>query len=358
MLHQMTRIGIDCRFASGLGGLGTYTRELVTALVARNDPWTYVLFVSSPDKVWHQHLSCEKIVVPYRHYTLSEQIFLPGLYRASHIDVLFAPHFSTPLLSRIPTVCTIHDLILHHYPNQASLIKRIAYRMLFAHAVNHSAHILSVSEATKTDLMAAYPSLRSEKVTVAYPGVSPLFHPADTAMVDQAKAQYGLTKPYFLYVGNCKQHKNVPLLLSAFQSLQSLDTELILVTSGKEADHLSLPAGVRILRDMSFASLPALYTGAIACVTASLFEGFGLPVIEAMACGCPVIAPNRTSIPEVSCGKATLLEPTSEAFAAAMRHHMAAPCDRQVLAQGWHERYDWKKTAQKTAAIFARMIES
>ena len=147
MLHQMTRIGIDCRFASARW-VWYHTREFVTALVARNDPWTYVLFVSSPDKVWHQHLSCEKLSYPTG-ITHFQQIFLPDSTEQSHIDVHCLRCTSALSLSRIGLSVQIHDLILHHYPNCASLIKRIAYRMLFAHAVNQRSYSLSVMKPQK-----------------------------------------------------------------------------------------------------------------------------------------------------------------------------------------------------------------
>ncbi len=354
----MPRIGIDCRFASGLSGLGTYTRELVSALTARRDPWTYVLFVSSLEEAWHQHLSCEKIVVPYRHYTLAEQLFLPALYRKSGISLMFVPHFNIPYLCRIPTVCTIHDLILHHYPNQASGLKRLIYRLIFSHAVTSAKHVFTISDYTKQDLMMTYPSIPADCITVAYPGISPLFSPADEAAIQRIRSTFSLTKPYFLYVGNAKEHKNVSVLLEAFVLLNQPDAELILLSTGKEVHTLALPANVRVLRKIKNEDLPAIYSGAIACVTASLYEGFGLPVIEAMACGCPVIASSRTSIPEVSCNKATLIEPTAQAFAQAMQRQLAITPDRSALSQGWHERYNWEKTAQKSADVFARVIES
>src|SRR3989338_5548977 len=156
----MKTIGIDCRFAGTQTGLGRYARELVTHLLKRDDPLQYVLFVRDEEETWLKALPGTKNreaarghaaytgqtlkTSNYAHYSLSEQRGFPKDIAQANIDLFFVLHFNVPLKCPVPFVVTIHDLILHHYPNQASMIKRFAYNYLMSHAVSHSKGIIVV----------------------------------------------------------------------------------------------------------------------------------------------------------------------------------------------------------------------
>ncbi len=348
----MNSIGIDCRFASGNGGLGTFTRSLVSALLRRDGSSPFVLFVRSRTEVWLQDLpkirALRILEAPYEQFSLAEQTRFPARIRSSGCSLLYSPSFNVPLFCPVPFIATVHDLILHRFPNEAGFIRRLAYRLVFGRTVKRARSIIAVSETTKADLVRRYPSCRG-KVTVSYPGVSNIFVPASESAVDAVRSKYGLQKPFLLYVGNCKQHKNVPLLLESYRKANLGDIELVLVCGGKECNSLSSYEGVKRISDIETRDFPALYSAALGLVTATLDEGFGLPMVEAMACGCPVLATTCGSIPEVCGEHALLVEPTVAALSVGMQrivNDLALRSeDRLIAARAWVLRYDWNMTA-------------
>jgi glycosyltransferase involved in cell wall biosynthesis len=341
----MKTVAIDCRFASLHAGLGRYARELTAALIQRDDPWNYVLLTRGSGEAWVSSLpsSVRSVVAPFPHYSLAEQLKLPGIIRDLKADLLFSPHFNAPLRSSVPFIITVHDLILHRFPNRASALKQAAYRLLMRSAVRKSAAILTVSSFVAEELRTMYGERATEKMHVTFEGVNPHFSTRSETDIASVRAKHGLALPYFLYVGNAKEHKNVTLLLQAFAAAKLQGVELVLVSGGSEAKALVLPEGARILGGVSDDDLPALYAGAKAFVTASLYEGFCLPAAEALACGCPVIAADRGPLREVTGNHAMLLEPTLGAFTQALRH---PPADRTVRLL-----WDWNLAAAKTATV-------
>jgi glycosyltransferase involved in cell wall biosynthesis len=345
-------IGIDCRFAAQHAGLGRYTRELVTELCAQNDSnVTYVLFVRDPKESWLDSIRgrVRLVTADIPHYSFSEQWRLPLLYRKSGIDLLFVPHFNAPFWCPVPFVVTIHDLILHRHPNAATMSRRFAYRIVLKRAVTKARAIIAVSNFTAKELAYVYGKPVAKKTTVIAEGVHERFVPVSPQLVERVRSRYRLPEQFFLYVGNAKEHKNVQMLLDAFASIRGDGRGLVLVTGGKEADQLSLPRDAMILKDIDDADLPALYTAASVFVTASLYEGFGLPVAEAQACGCPVIAVHRSAIPEIAGNDTVLVEPTVEAISAAMAKSTGARASLPARLQ-------WEDAAAKTLSLLKEQL--
>jgi len=398
MLRQAqhdTVIGIDCRFASTKAGLGRYTRELTRALLLRSDPWSYVLFVRGDEGGLGdlpRSSNVQRVTFNAPHYSIQEHLLWPQAIRRSGITLLHVPHFDVPLYSPTPFIATIHDLTLHHYPNQASLLKRTAYRFLMRSTLKRAAHIIAVSEFTRGELSKQYACLRTpldrapkerverpldsalrasleestDHISVIPEGVSPIFHPAGRGQREFIGQEWQLPERYFVYVGNAKEHKNVQTLIDAFEKVcthypEPLPT-LLLVSHGPEVQRLRLAPGVRILEKIDDMHLRALYTGAVAMVLPSLYEGFGLPCLEAMASWCPVIAANRTSLPEV-CGDAALLvEPTVEGLSSAMvnvMHLHSDSMERATMMERGLQRakeFTWEKTAERTAEVYRDVL--
>lgn len=339
----MQKILIDCRFASLHVGLGRYTRELVTHMFALSGAAEkYILLVRHTNEAWIP-VGAQTIEADIPHYSVREQIVLPAIIKKSGADLFFSTHFNVPLFCHIPFVVTVHDLILHRYPNHASFFKRIAYRYIIGNAVRKAKSIVAVSNFTAQELSQVYGADIAKKTVVIHEGVSEIYHPVDEKDVQVVRQKFGMTRPYFLYVGNAKQHKNVQMLIDAFHDANVSDVDLLLVSGGTEVASLTLGANVQILPSVSDADLPALYSGARALVTASLYEGYCLPVAEALACGCPVIASNCTVIPETADGHAMLIEPTREAFAQAFQN---PPMDRIRYVVG-----TWEKAAEGIAKL-------
>lgn len=335
----MLHVGIDCRFSGTISGLGSYTRALVTHMMRRKDPIRYTLFVRSADEEWVRGLMgspatycLQSIVCP--HYSFSEQTLFPLIMRRVGIDLLFALHFNVPFACPVPFVATIHDLILHRYPNNAPLWKRIAYRAVMRHAVAHAHSLIAVSRFVLREVEEAYGKRAARKTVVISEGVDASFVRRPVHEREGVLRKYGIRRPFFLYVGNAKEHKNVPLLLTAFRELRSPEKILVLVTAGCEAGSLEVREGVLRLSGVRDDELPALYSAADAFVTASLYEGFCLPIAEARACGCPVIALKRGVMPEVVGKDGVLTEATAEALTCALR---SPPPPAGGRTRGWGE---------------------
>lgn len=351
----MSRVVIDCRFAGLHGGLGTYTREVVSALLRRNDACEYRLLLLPDDPLWFPARSGVDVLrTTAAHYSLAEQFLLPSLLRRAGATAYYAPQFNVPLYCPVPFVVTVHDLILHRFPNAASLPRRLAYRLLLKHAITAASGILAVSQATKDDILLHYGARYANRVKVAHPGIATMFAPADASAVADARMRHGITGQYLLYVGNAKQHKNVQMLLDAFGAAALPAYTLVVVSAGPEVARLRLPSGVRVLSHVPQADLPALYTGASACVSATLAEGFGLPMLEAMACGCPVLATDVPAVRE-ACGQwAHLVPPTADALAAGMRSVIArVHGQRSAQAREHAAQFSWDTTAAQVATMLA-----
>ncbi len=341
------RIGIDCRFAGLHSGLGRYTRELVLHLLKRQDDIQYILFVRSKDEKWLEEAkNAEVVLADIKHYSLKEQIVFPRILGKANLDLLLSPHFNVPLRCPVPFIVTIHDLILHRYPNHASKLKQIAYKFLLQRVAVCADKIIAVSKFTEQELEDVYGKHIAEKTVVIREGVTPNFAPASEEEKERVREKYDLNRPFFLYVGNAKEHKNVPTLIEAFSGLDRKDIDLVLASNGEEAMKLELPSHVCRVTGISEEELVALYSGALAFVTASVYEGFCLPIAEAQACGCKVIAPNKSAIPEVAGENAVLVEPTVEGLRNAM-----AKVDEMSVSEP--ERLKWENVAEEAVRLFS-----
>jgi glycosyltransferase involved in cell wall biosynthesis len=346
----MRTIGIDCRFADEHAGLGRYTRSIVLHMVAAAQGTAFVLFVRDPAAAWLHTIRdrVQIVAADIPHYSFAEQTLLPRLLQSSGIDLLFSPHFNVPLRCPVPFVVTVHDLILHRYPNQASVFKQYVYRLVLKRALKRAQAVIAVSHFTAAELAETYGDSVATKTTVITEGVEEYFAPASPEEVERVRRAHSLPPSFFLYVGNAKQHKRVDLLLKAYAALPSSPRELVLVSGGKEAVQLSLPPGARLLQGLDDRDLPALYSAADAFVTASAYEGFGLPLVEALACGCPVIATRGSAVTEVIGNDGTLTEPSVEGLAHAMAQ---LPTGRRAPVR----RFAWSEAAEETAALLEKV---
>lgn len=344
---QVLTIGIDARFADTGTGLGRYTRELVIHIIKQKPEGVrFVLFVRDKNAPWLGHLSGENVHLSSlisHHYSFSEQFLFPILLIKNKIDLLWSPHFNVPLLCPVPFVVTIHDLILHRFPNQASKLKQLAYRFLMRRAVHGSRFIIAVSNFTASEITAFYGKKFEKKIHVVSEGVPDVFHSYSLEEAAPVLEKYGLTKPFFLYVGSAKEHKNIQLLFDAYAALQGTDASLVLVSGGKEFERYTYPSRTRLLEDVPDEDLAKLYALATAFVSPSLYEGFGLPIAESAACGCPVIAVAGSAVSEVAPKTARLIEPSLAALTEALEH---PPARSGAVSQR-----SWEQVARDTLHV-------
>jgi glycosyltransferase involved in cell wall biosynthesis len=233
----------------------------------------------------------------------------------------------------------------------------MAYRFLFNRSVRRARAVIAVSNATQKDLLSYYAQSSAQKTHVIYPGLD--FQHITAVSQSSRRIQ----RPYILYVGNCKEHKNVPLLLEAYHASGiSTSHDLLLVTSGREAKSLTLPHGAQVLSNVPHEDLPVLYGGAAGFATATLMEGFGFPILEAMAQRCPVLATTCGSLPEISAGHALLVQPTLADLSKGLQRLVSDPSfhsDSWLNAAAEHARtFTWERTAEGVVRVLLHAFRS
>lgn len=299
-------------------------------------------------------------MAPFDHYSLAEQLKFPSLISEAGCDLFFSPHFNVPVRITIPFIFTVHDLILHKYPNQARFFKRAAYRFLFKRSVTRASKIIAASQATRRDLLDEYGSDIGTKTKVMYPGIDRAFMAQNADQTGSIRGKYGFDRPFLLYVGNCKQHKNVPVLIEAFQQANLKGWQLVLVCSGEECRGFKDSPAIRMISDVPFTDLPGMYSASSGFVTATLMEGFGFPALEAMACRTPVLTTSVGSLKEICGQHALMAEPTVHDLAAGMRCLALDPDQRAQVkideAQNWAKSFQWEKTARELAQVIGETL--
>ncbi len=356
----------------GRAGLGRYAESLARALVAK-DPGRYAFFFNRGGDV-HPLDGLKGIPVrsiragykPWRMAVWLGQVAALGFDRLLPDAELYhaTEHLLMPL-RHVPTVLTVHDLIFHLFPQHH---KRLNYWYLNAAMplyCRRANAIVAVSQATKRDLVRIY-GLDPAKITVVHEAAAPHFAPALPAQVAQARARYGLPDRYLLHVGTIEPRKNLNRLLEAVHRLREAGEDARLVVVGSKGwlyqgffqrlEELDLRDTVQLPGYVSDTDLPAVYSGASLVVMPSLYEGFGLPVLEAMSCGTPVVCSNVSSLPEIGGDAARYFDPTdvpamTEAILSVWRDGALQEAMRQRgLARA--AQFSWARAAEETVAVY------
>lgn len=266
------------------------------------------------------------------------------------VDLIHTSDWSEPF-SRLPKVTTVHDLVFREYPETVDPLILSTQTRRFTSLEKGQTHLIADSESTKNDLMKRY-HFPSTRITVIYPGIDPQYKPAKKQEVDRVKKKYHLPPRYLLSVGTAEPRKNLARLIEACQGLPET-----LVLTGNPGWGQQ-PAGSQILK-LGFvdeADLPALYTGAFVFVYPSLYEGFGFPVAEGMACGTPVVTSKTSSLPEVGGSSAVLVDPLS--IASIRSGIKLAGSERSVrIKAGLSQaaKFTWEQTAGATLEVYEKI---
>ncbi|MFA6305443.1 MAG: glycosyltransferase family 1 protein [Candidatus Gracilibacteria bacterium] len=375
------KIGIDCRiYSSKFTGIGRYTHELVQNLIRINDekmrPHEIVLFFNEPEFTAYTppNQAVKKVLVNARHYSFAEQVKFLIKLNKEKLDFMHFPHFNVPYFYNRPYTVTIHDLTISLFPGKGNKIwkffQRMAYDLIIKNSTVKAKTIITISQNTKKDLIEKL-NVPEEKIEVIYNGVSDKFTLIEDPQTFQKTLnKYKIKKEFLLYTGVWRYHKNLPRLIEAFDILKNkknLDISLV-ITGKPDQDYPETKNKVKELHlkdDIIFTGLVDeeelvhLYNAANIYVFPSLYEGFGLPPLESMKCGTPVVASNSSSIPEI-CGKgnAIFFDPYSAKDIAEKIEKVYKDADLQaeLIEKGMARasQFTWQITGEKTYSAIIR----
>ena len=367
------RIAIDVRKLRDYG-VGTYVRNLLRYLSRIDRTTEYVLLCRREDCGVEEELgeNFRAVVEDAPGYSVREQISVPIALRREGVDLFHAPHYVLPPLTPCKSVVTIHDCIHLRFPQY--LPNRLGYAYARASlwtAAHRSDRVLTVSDASKRDIL-RYFRIPPSKIDVIYNAIDERFGetPAEEE-VARVRERYQLNDPFVLYAGNIKPHKNLERLIEAFHTLRrgGFDEVKLLIIGDEISKYAALRRAVhkyklhKHVRFFGFVpdrTLAALYRLAAVFVFPSLYEGFGLPPLEAMASGTPVITSNVSSLPEVVGDAAILIDPYEpDAIAEAMRRVLTEPALRDALrAKGLArvKEFSWERSIARVREIYSEVL--
>lgn len=375
------KIAIDARFyGTKQKGLGRYCQKLIENLEKQDDGQVeYFILLTKQNFNEYQPTknNFHKLLADYHWYSFAEQVFFPRFLKKHKFDLVHFCHFNVPVFYGDNFVVTIHDLILFHFPTPRNttlnkyfyFLKLWAYRMTITRAAKKALRVIAVSEFTKKDILKNFKDISEEKISVTLEGCDDkcnISHQGDKAVL----GKYGIKAPYLLYVGNAYPHKNLERLCRAFESVGKKETNLNLVlVGGNDFFYKGLKNYVRngkIERVIFSGHVPdcdldIIYKNARLYVFPSLYEGFGLPPLEALSKGTPVASSGRTSMPEVLGSAAVYFDPENvESMAEAITkiiNDEKLSDDLTNLGRQRVRMFSWEKMAKDTSAVYRKCLK-
>ena len=359
-------IGLDISLAAiDQAGTSVYISRLIEALKCLPTSDKFVYFSVRQ----HRDMSAKK-TVRTRLDTLYRDLVwmhaeLPLKARRAGVDALHMPAGISPYWSSTPVLLTILDTILFQMPESFPTWQRHYFQAMGPRSAQHADRILTISEQSKRDIIRQF-NVASEKVTVTYLAAGPEFRSLPQENITAVRQLYGLGERFILTVGGIEPRKNLGRLLEAFAKLRCEGCPYQLVHVGPKGwhqenltikiDQLGLQGSVRFLGLLPLEDLVAIYNAASLFVYPSLYEGFGLPILEAMACGCPVVTSNTSSMPEVAGDAAVLVDPYQvDAIATGIAEVLENTSFATELRQRGRlqaQRFSWQQTALETLKVY------
>ncbi len=364
------KIGIDARMYGpqvGGGGLGRYVEQLVDKLQTIDNKNRYILFEKNKNQIQERSENFKVETTNCHWYTFKEQFVMPRLIDKHKLDLIHYPHWNVPLRCKTPFIVTIHDLILLEEPNSSKVSTRHplifktkyqAYRHILKHALTKSESVICVSEHTKKTILKFFPETEEQKLHVIYEGVTKL----------RASGEPEYPPGYFLYVGNAYPHKNISFLLETFQKFHKSNGEARLILAGSDnffyqkvlrSDAAQkLGDALKFIPDPNDASVANLLAHAQCFVFPSRNEGFGLPPLEALSLGTPVLASNAASIPEILKDNALYFNPNrqEELLGAMEKIYQNQNLQNSLVsnAQTLLDEYSWEKMTSRIQKLYTK----
>lgn len=373
------RIGIDARFFGTSGkGLGRYTQKLVEELEHIDHNNQYYIFLNKHnfDEYQPKNPNFHKVLASIPWYSWQEQIIFPNILKKYKLDLVHFLHFNVPILYRKPYVVTIHDLILLEYPTRKAsrlnslmyTIKNLAYRLVIMNAIHTAQKVIAISKYTKKSIQKHF-HIQDNKMAMIYEGVDlERFNPLNSKEFDFKKFKLQKDK-YILYVGNVYPHKNIDRLIDVFAAIkqkQNIDADLKLVLVGKkdyffeniisQVKTLNLEKSVVFPGYVADEELISLYENTLFYVFPSLYEGFGLPPLEAIALGTPIVISNATCLPEIFGEHIEYFDPKSKDDMEEVLYSFIIDKEKRELQKTYHQiilnKYSWSDMAEKTKKLY------
>jgi len=364
------RIGLDLRMAEGDYGIGRYSLELAKKILEHDRANFYYLFVRNPAKFekagFNLYGNVRIVRSNFRHYSVAEQTLFYWQLRRYRLDLVHFMNFNVPVLYNKPYIVTIHDVVHHKLPGNKPVyfLHRLAYRYAIATAARKAKQIITVSNFSKRDIAITL-RVPPDKIRVIYEATSPVA--ASDSDVVAVRQKYGLNKPYIIFVGVMERKKNLPLLAKGFDLLkEKYHANIQLALVGKidryYPEVLEQVRAIRYSRDLVLTGVVsdkekfALYKGAELFVSASLLEGFGLPGVEAMSLGVPLVVSNTEVFNEIYDNAAIYFDPKDPAdIAQKINLLLSDEKYRQLIANNAYARariFSWDKAALQTIKVY------
>jgi glycosyltransferase involved in cell wall biosynthesis len=380
-VNNSKTILFDGRFISlNNAGLGRYSSELLKNLLDQaSDEFKFILLILPGTKfdeelkssIAKNQKKVEVIEFGAKHYSVSEQTKLKNFLAEIKPDLVHFTNLNHPVFYKGKFVVTIHDLTLFQYAERASFLRKAAYNYVIKKAAQNSEKILTVSEFAKKEIIKKF-DLEEDKVIVTYNGIDKKFRKITSPKALERVEKYKLNRPYFLYVGQWRSHKNLLTLARAFKKVLDggFGDKIDLVFTGKidpkypelieEIKRLGIENNIKLTGFVEDEDLPVIYNNALAFVFPSLSEGFGLPALEAQACSLPVISSTSSSLPEVLGEGALFFNPNSVSdLSKKMIEVIKDPkLKSELIEKGLKnvQRFSWDNTAQKTLEVYRELL--
>lgn len=375
--NRPLQIGLNAHLLSGQqgyrrAGIHTYIAQQLNHLPMKGSDLRFFVFTNSQDQI-APRLSSYSISTAWptgnRLFRIAwEQLSWPLAARALNLDLLHGMAFVTPVITPCPTVVTVYDLSFIYFPDRYPMLQRIYLTSQTRRSCRRARRVVTISESGRQDVNKLF-GVPLERISVIHPGVDPNFYPRSEDEIDDFRARQNLPPQYVLHVGTLQPRKSIPTLIKAFAKLKRPDLELVLV-GGKGwayeeiyslVRELDLEERVRFTGYVSDGELPLWYNAAAVLVFPSVYEGFGLPVAEAMACGTPVVAANTSAIPEAAGVAARLFKAQD---GAELSDHIAAVLDDPHLTATMREhglqqsrQFSWERAGEEMVDVYRRALE-
>lgn len=374
----MLRIGVNTRLLikDKLDGIGWYQFEVLKRMTFDHPEHQFYFFFDrqfDPSFVFSKNVTPIVLRPQARHPILFKIWFNHSIRKAlakHRIDLFYSPDGYISLTSPVKQVGTFHDLNFEHFPNDLRPSHAKYYSVQFPLFAKKASHIITVSEFSKTDIVKRY-GVDPSNITVIYNGVNTDYKPLDEEQKEHCRAKFTDGNSYFLHVGSLHPRKNISRLIMAFnQFKKTTNSDIKLVLAGNKSNwtnemeeafqQCGSSADIIFTKRLNQTDLLQLVGSAMCLTYVSYFEGFGMPILEAMKCGAPVITSNCTAIPEVAGNAALLIDPfkTNE-IANAMENIFSNSALREELIKKGHyqvEKFSWDKSAEQTWHVFQNTI--